>query len=349
MTSKRRSLEDFFYLLSGILLFVFAIELLTSSAGAVAPELGEFMGFINNNFNALGFGWIASYLMLSGYPVTVFGLTLFDSGAITEVSAFFIVNGSRLGASLIIILVGVTESLKNKELDIVDSTSLGFLTLLITYTIVAPAIVIGMFLLDVSILNNALDLKFLSIIDIIYGPIVEPILGLTGPFAGIVLALLSLYIALSIFEKPFHRMKIENFKSTWVNFLMERVSYSFLMGAVLTFFSQSVALSIGLIVPLYNRNFLQKRNLVPYIMGACVTTFGGTLVVAFLLGNITAINLTLVVILSNLIACTVYLLFYRKYYRFISGLTNLFLQDGRRLIVLLFFMFVIPFILLLAI
>lgn len=345
---RSRYFRNLLYIFVGILFFVFAIELLTSSASALAPELEEFMSFVITPFNALGFGWLASYFMLSGYPVTVFGLTLFDSGALTLSSTFFLVNGSRLGASLIVILIGVIESLRDRDLDLIDSTSLGFLTLLITYTIVVPAIFVGNFLFKEEVFAIDYSLEFLSIIDIIYDPVVSPVLNNLGPLVSLLLALVVLYFALSVFEKPFHRMKLENFKSTWVNFLMERVSYSFLFGAILTFFSQSVALSIGLIVPLYNKGFLQRRNLIPYIMGACVTTFGGTLAVAFLIGNPAAVNLTLTIILANLIVCLSYLAFYRKYSNFISKLVNFFLKERSRLLMLLFLMFLIPFLMLIV-
>lgn len=343
---QKRSPIDLFHILIGILLFIFAIELLKGSAGALAPELKNFMSFVTNPFNALGFGWLASYIMLSGYPVTVFSLTLLDSGVIGEFTTFFMINGSRLGASLIIILIGVVESLKNKELDIVDSSSLGFLTLLITYTIVVPAIVIGNFFVNYRLFDFPFDLNFISVISMAYDPLVQPVLNFSGPLVGLIGALLTLYLALTIFEKPFHKIKIENFKSSWVNFLMERTSYSFLFGALITFFSQSVALSIGLIVPLYNRGFLQRRNMIPYIMGACITTFGGTLAVAFLIGNQVAINLTLAVILANLIVSLIYLSVYKKYFAFVSSLINFFLLDEKRLLGLIGLMFVIPFLLL---
>ncbi len=349
MRLKKQSFMNFLYISAGILLFLFAIELLTSSTGALAPELENFMVFIDNPLNALGLGWISSYIMLSGYPVTVFGLSLFDSGVISEISTFFVVNGSRLGASLIVIVIGVVESLRKKDLDMIDSTSIGFMTLLITYTIVLPAILIGLLIVRMDLLNVYFELEFLSLIDIIYQPIVDSVLNFFGPYLGVLIALVTLYFALSIFEKPFHRMKVENFKSSWINFLMERKIYSFLFGAVLTFFSQSVALSIGLIVPIYNRGFLQRRNLIPYIMGACVTTFGGTLAVSFLIGNEIAINLTLAIIIANLLVSLFYLYFYREYHSYISNLTNFFLQKNSRLFLLLFAMFVSPFLLLVVV
>ncbi len=343
MMSSKNSLENFLYITVGILLFVFAIELLTSSAGGMVPEIKDLLVLIDNSFNALGLGWIASYVMLSGYPVTVFGLTLFDSGIINGLMTFFIINGSRLGASLIIIIIGLVEALKNKNIDMVDSTSLGFLSLMITYMIVLPAIIIGLIIVRLGIFTVSFEIGFLSIIDVIYSPVVNPVLSFLGPFKGLILAILSLYLALSIFEKPFHRIKIENFKSSWINFLMEHKIYSFLFGAVLTFFSQSVALSIGLIVPLYNRGFLQRRNLIPYIMGACVTTFGGTLAVAFLIGNHSAVNITLAVILANFLVCMFYMAFYDSFYEYISSLVNFFLMDEWRLLILVISMFLIPF------
>lgn len=329
----------------GILLFVFAIELLKGSTGAIVPQLDNFLGFMDNPANALGFGWLASYAMMSGYPVTVLALTLFDSAIITPSLAFFMINGSRLGASLIIILIGVVETFKNKDSDIIDNTSIGFLTLIITYTIVIPAILLGKLFIDTDLIHTTFNLNFLAIIDNIYSLPVNFAISILGPLLSIISSLIILYYSLTIFEKPLREIKLENFKSSWINFLMERTHFSYIFGAALTLLSQSVALSIGIMVPLYINGFVQRRNLIPYIMGACVTTFGGTILAAIILRSSIAINISLTIMLANFIVSIFYLSFYSKYYKTITATTNFFLADRNRLVLLTILIFIIPFIL----
>lgn len=56
-------------------LFTLALELMKSGAAGAATLIGGLLD-LNNVPNALGFGWFATYLMLSGSPVAAVSVTL---------------------------------------------------------------------------------------------------------------------------------------------------------------------------------------------------------------------------------------------------------------------------------
>ncbi len=343
----RKNYQRLFYVAIAILILIFSLELLKSSAGAVAPDLEELLVFVDNSRGALGFGWLMSYVVMSGYPVTVLSISFLDAGVFNELFTFLMINGSRLGASLIVILIGVVSSLKGGEKDIVEGSSIGFLTLIVTYSIQIPAIFLGLVLLQWSAIDFTPNLGFLVVLSNLYDPMVSPILNYIGPLVGVPLSLAILYFSLTVFEKAFKGVQIESFKSSWINFLMEKTHYSFLLGAAITLLSQTVALSIGIVVPLYMKGFVQRKNLVPYIMGACITTFGGTLAAAFILRSQVGINISLIVILSTFLISGFFLIVYRYYHKAILATTNFFLKKNERLVFLAFLMFIVPFLLLL--
>lgn len=335
------------YAIAGIALFILSIELLKTSTNSVLPLLKNFIGFINSPSKALGAGWIFSYLIFSGSPVAALSLSFLDAGLLTAPSSFAMIIGSRLGASFILIVIGVVEYLRG-EGELMDTTSIGFLSFLITYTICIPALFLGLILLRLDLVSFQFNLSFVSAIAELYSPAVNFILSNTGPLLSFIFSLVLLYISLSVFEQSFRKIKVERARSSWINFLMERPYFSFLFGALVTMLGQSVSLSIGVMVPLYLKGFIERRNLIPYIMGANVTTFTDTLAVGFLLGNATAVNITSIALLGNLVISGVILLFYHRYYDFVRRTMNYLLFERRALILFLSFLLIFPIFLLFA-
>ena len=63
--------------------------------------------FTDNAWSTLGLGWLGACLVLSGSPVAASALSLLDGGAIDRTEAFTMLTGSRLGASFVVLVVGV--------------------------------------------------------------------------------------------------------------------------------------------------------------------------------------------------------------------------------------------------
>ena len=54
-------------------------------------------------------------------------------------------------------------------------------------------------------------------------------------------------------------------------------------GALVTLLTLSVSVSLSVLVPLNHRGYVRRENVIPYIMGAGITTFVDTLLAALLL------------------------------------------------------------------
>lgn len=112
---------------------------------------------------------------------------------------------------------------------------------------------------------------------------------------------------------------------------MPRILYrpivTFLLGALVTTVTMSVSLSLSILVPLSVRGYIRRENIIPYIMGANITTFVDTLMAAVLLGNpnaftVVLVNMMSVAVVSMIIIGLIYLPYERGILRFVNYLLN---------------------------
>jgi len=96
-----------FFGLAGVFIFILALQLLKTGAGGLKPILDA--ANADGATNLLGFAWLGSYGVLSGSPVAAISLSLFSGGTVSDVEAFAMLNGSRLGASFIVLFVGFLQ------------------------------------------------------------------------------------------------------------------------------------------------------------------------------------------------------------------------------------------------
>src|SRR5688572_2411621 len=95
----------------GMALFVTALGLMKEGARSLIPAL-EGSIFTDNGWSALGVGWLGACLVLSGSPVAASSLTLLDGGAVNRSQSFAMLTGSRLGASFVVLIVGVIYAMR---------------------------------------------------------------------------------------------------------------------------------------------------------------------------------------------------------------------------------------------
>src|SRR3990172_13235786 len=92
------------YSVAGLMLFILALETLKKGAGGLKPILNSVSA--DGVLNLLGFGWAGAYAVMSGSPVAAISLSLYAGGTISDTEAFAMINGTRLGASFIVLFVG---------------------------------------------------------------------------------------------------------------------------------------------------------------------------------------------------------------------------------------------------
>jgi hypothetical protein len=123
----------------------------------------------------------------------------------------------------------------------------------------------------------------------------------------------------------------------------------FALGALITLISMSVSLSLAILVPLSARGYVRRENVIPYIMGANITTFIDTLLAAVMLDNPWSFTIVLVQMLSITAVSVVMLAAaYRRYERATLSFVALVTARTRNLVLFMAFIFVVPIVLMLV-
>lgn len=301
---------------ASLLIFVLAIQLLREGARGLAPVIKNELG-VHRPLNALGLGWLFAYLVLSGSPAAAVALTLFDAGALDRVGAFAMIAGSRLGASFIVLFIGFLYHLRGRERG--RSLAMGLLSLTVTAAVNAPALVVGYLMLRAGWLDWAqvgVGPALSSLIDLAYGPAVRWAAALLPGWAVFGLGMGMTVGSFSLFDQALPDMRLQEGAFGGMARLLYRPIVTFLLGAAITSISLSVSLSLGILVPLSARGYIRRENVIPYIMGANITTFVDTLAVAVLLNNPAATTVVLAAMASvALVSFAVILFAFRPFER----------------------------------
>jgi sodium-dependent phosphate cotransporter len=324
-------------------LFILAIMLMKDGARIFTPFIHDTLA-ITSIANSLGFGWIFAYLIMSGSPVAAAALTFFDSGVIDKLGAFAMITGSRFGASFIVLVIGFLYVLRGRNR--ATSLGMGILSLSITWSTYLPAFFLGIVLLQ----SGSLDLIQLSrgtvlnpVVDIVIGPLAGFISALFPKWVVFIFGLGIIYLSFNLFDRCLPQVAIKESQLGWASRLVYRPAVMFIFGALVTLISMSVSISLSILVPLSNRGFIRRENVIPYIMGANITTFIDTMLAAVLLGNPHAFTIVLVEMLTvTIISLVVLVFFYPRYQKAILEFVNLVTRGKLSLAIFLITIIIIP-------
>jgi hypothetical protein len=258
------------------------------------------------------------------------------------------ITGSRLGASLIVLLIGFVYMLRGKGR--AESLGIGVLSLLVTGTTYLTALGVGYWLLQ----NGTLDgvqiqggLLLSSFIEGFFVPIVEYVTHILPGWLVFISGLGVLLFSFRLFDSFLPTESLRQSQLGRVSRLVYRPLVMFLLGALVTLVSMSVSVSISILVPLSNRGFVRRENVIPYIMGANITTFIDTLLASVLLQNPRAFTVVIVEMTSvALVSATILVFFFGRYERAMLGLVNRLVHSNLSLALFIVVIFVTPLILL---
>jgi Na+/phosphate symporter len=333
---------------ASLYLFILSITLMKEGARALAPLVRDVLT-VSNVGNGLGFGWLFAYIIMSGSPVAAAALTFFDAGVVDRLGAFAMITGSRLGANFIVLFIGFLYVLRGRDRS--TSLGMGLLSLIVTATTYLPGLILGAILLN----SHALDRLQLpsgallhSAIDLLVEPISGWAVSLLPEWAVFVLGLGIILLSFNLFDKCLPEMTIRESQVGRMSRLVYRPGVMFALGALVTFISMSVSLSLSILVPLSNRGFVRRENVIPYIMGANITTFVDTLLAAVLLNNPPAFTVVLVEMLSIMaISALILGLCYGRYQRAVLNAVAWVTARNRNLALFMILIFIVPIFLLL--
>lgn len=332
--------------LLSVFLFLLAIQLMKDGAATIAPLIQGFFD-VDNALNSLGFGWLSAYVILSGSPVAAAGLTFLDAGVLGQFETYTLVTGSRLGASFIVLSIGFIYILRGHERP--TGLSMGLLSFIITAFLHLPALAIGYLMLTYHVLHPirfGAAASLTSVIDVAYSPIVGFLLANFPGWAAFVIGVGIILLSFNLFDRALPELKLEKTEFAAVARLVYRPIVMFFMGLIVTLICMSVSISLSILVPLSARGYIRSENAVAYIMGANVSTFIDTLLVALFLDDPRAFTVVLVQMVSvAVVSLIVLLLLYAPYERATLHLTSLIVGSTRNLIIFVLAILAIPIVL----
>jgi sodium-dependent phosphate cotransporter len=331
---------------SGIFFFVLGIELMKAIVGSIAPVLEGFVGrFASTPWHSLSFGWLAAYAVLSGSPVAAMALGFYATGYMGPEETFFMIMGSRLGAAFIVLVLGAVAVLRGTPRE--KALAMGVLCFLVTYSIYIPSIVLGWALVRLRAyewFQIPTPAALLDLINWIFGPVVAWVVDElhTVPLLGFLLAAVAIYAGLALFDKAFGQREVRELKSPRMHRYLRNPGVALAVGALVTLASTSVSISFGLLVPLYLNGYIDRKEIVPYMMGANITTFIDTLVAGFLYGGGVFANIVLLEMASVTLFSLIALAGYGPYTRAIEAAYSAVFHSNGALVLFIVLLFAVP-------
>jgi hypothetical protein len=328
-------------------LFVIALQLIKVGAGGLRPVLdGVSAGGIAGHF---GFGWFGSYVVMSGSPVAAVAMSLFAGGATTDLETFAMINGTRMGASLIVLVVGFASYVTGRRNP--DGLYIGVVALLTAITLWAPAMPIGLLILDQGWLDGVhIDSPgaLTSFVGTISDPIVDPLDDALPQLAMFVSGVVALMLAFTVFDRSLPSLESPGPRFESLSRTLQKPHAMFLFGTLVTLLTMSVSLSVTILVPLALKGYVRRDRVIPYVMGANIATWVDTLLAALLLDSPEAFTIVLTEMLAGfVVSLTVLLLLFQPYSRLILGIAHKASSSRQNLAVFIGCLFVIPVFLLL--
>jgi sodium-dependent phosphate cotransporter len=336
------------YSLAGLFLFILALQLLKSGAGGLKPVLNAVSA--DGVVNLLGFGWIGAYGVMSGSPVAAISLSLYSGGTISDVESFAMINGSRLGASFIVLFVGFLQYVMHRRS--ADGLFIGVVALLVAFTLWLPVLPLGIVVLESGWFDGisvGTPGELTSFIDVVYDPIVEKAVDWFPRIVIFGLGIAVLLTAFTIFDRALPNLEQPSLKVERIKEWLHHPLAMFALGLAITAMTLSVSISLTLLIPLSLKGYVKRDNIIPYVMGANISTWVDTLVAALLLENSHAFTIVFTeMAVGAIISLSVLLLLYKPYSAAILSLARRVTHTRRGFAVFLGAIFLVPAVLFLV-
>lgn len=318
--------------LAALFLFVGALQLMKT--GASSLDILNSGGLLVKNAGAtLGLGWIGALFVLSGSPIAATALTLVAADSVTEIEGFTMLTGSRLGAAFVVLVVAVIYALRGGEGERLKPVSTAIMALSTTAIIYIPAAFIGYAILrwpTFHAMNLQFPHQFADLIDFIYGGLLARVE--TWPAGLIFLGGLGvLLVSFKLIDGVMPELNEENLGQRRIAWLRQKWPM-FALGSLVALITMSVSVALTVLVPLVAKKYVKREDIVPYVMGANITTLGDTMLAAFALNSGAAVRIVLAeVIAASILSVIVLTFFYPQLRRLIFQFQRQMLKSKPRL------------------
>lgn len=329
-------------------LFVLALQLIKVGASGLRPVLDAVSA--DGILGHFGFGWFGAYVVMSGSPVAAVAMSLHAGGALSNLEAFAMINGTRMGASLIVLVVGFVSYTTGRRNP--DGLYIGVVALLTAITLWGPAMPLGLLVLDHGWLDGlhvSSPGALTSIVGTISDPVVDPLAGALPRLLLFVAGVGALVLGFTLFDRSLPSLERPGPRFEALSRALQQRYAMFAFGILVTLLTLSVSLSVTILVPLALKGYVRRDRVVPYIMGANIATWVDTLLAALLLNSPQGFDIVLTqMLVGSAVSLTVLVFFYGPYTRLILGAAHKVSSSRRNLMVFLGCMVLAPLAFLLA-
>lgn len=333
------------YSTAGVFIFILALQLLKTGAKGLKPILENLHA--DGVLNLMGFGWLGSYIVMSGSPVAAISLSLYSSGTTSDVEAFAMINGSRLGASFIVLFVGfVLWVTKRKS---ADGLYIGVVALLTAFTLWLPVLPIGVLILREGWFDGVKmgsPGAITSFVNTVYDPIVDRISDLVPTLVVFLIGIGTLLVAFTVFDRALPNLEQPSQRVERIKDRLHAPLPMFALGLAVTAITMSVSISLTLLIPLSLKGYIRRNAIIPYVMGANISTWIDTLVASLLLNSPRAFTIVFTeMVVGACVSLFVLLVIYKPYNAVIISLANRITHSRRNFAVFMGTILVVPVVL----
>ncbi|MBN1260101.1 MAG: hypothetical protein JXB35_05420 [Anaerolineae bacterium] len=335
--------------LLGFLLFIFALGLMKEGAAGLTPLLHNRLA-VNNVADAMGVGWLAAYLIQSGSPVAAAAISLLSAKSISASQAYAMIAGSRLGAGLMVLQLGLVYALRGVERR--KALTAGVLSLLLTGSILILTLPLGLLILENGWLDGHSGGGLTGMADFI-NLILDPALALFSRYLPnwmlFVVGIVIVSASFKLIDTALSAINLKSSKLGKSNRLIYRPVIMFLLGLGITVLTMSVSISVGILVPLSARGYVRRENMIPYLLGANISTLVDTLIAAVLLGEPQGVTVVMThMIGASIVSLLIVLLSYNQYVQAVSNTLVWITAQRRNFAVFVGLIFLIPIVMMLC-
>ncbi|MFN2488642.1 MAG: hypothetical protein ABR529_02655 [Actinomycetota bacterium] len=329
--------------LLALFLFVGALQLMKT--GASDLDVFQHRGLlVRNAGSTLGLGWVGALFVLSGSPVAASALTLVAAGNITETQGFTMLTGSRLGAAFVVLVVAVIYAFKRGSGERMKPVSTAVMALTTTAAVYLPSAVLGLMLLRWGPFH-AIELQFPNqfsdLIDIVYGGLLaraEELPAAVVFLGGLGILLLSFKLLDGVMPQ-LDDSSVSSSRLSW----LRRKWPMFALGCFVALVTMSVSVALTVLVPLVTKGYAKREDILPYIMGANITTLGDTFLAALAVNSAAAGRIVLAqVIATTIISFVLLTFFYPQMKRAVWRFQRMILRSTPRLAAFTAALFLVP-------
>lgn len=329
--------------LAALFLFVGALQLMKTGAASL-DVLNNRGLLVRNAGSTLGLGWIGALFVLSGSPMAATALTLVEAGSITEIQGFTMLTGSRLGAAFVVLVVAVIYALRGGAGERKAPVATAVIALSTTALVYIPGAFIGLALLNFGPFHS-LELhfpgQFSDVIDLIYGGVLVRVESLPASvifLGGLGVLLVSFKLTDTVLPKIDKEVE-QRSKRNWLS----RKWPMFGLGSLVALVTMSVSVALTVLVPLVTKRYARREDILPYIMGANITTLGDTMLAAFALNSPAAVRIVLAeVIAASLLSVILLGSFYTPVHRVVWRFQRQVIRSKPRLAAFTAALFLVP-------